>query len=190
MRRPEDASMRSSRSTKRHASWRARSVPTVVLPEPINPARQTMEERGATPRGTGFCVTMQARTRLIALQNANCTTEGRELDLGEARADATEKALHILGSDVASTVRIGLEERFGAVVHGAQIRLGIQVERICAREADFYDAFAALHGVEAGAEEVAVIKNVAGSGHDVDVVQSGLKNLRVSADGGKFKFAC
>ena len=58
MRRPEDSSMRSSKSTKRHASWRARSVPIVVLPEPMNPARLTMEGRPAPVRRTGFCVTM------------------------------------------------------------------------------------------------------------------------------------
>src|SRR5258706_72726 len=102
--------MRSSRSTKRHASWRARSVPTVVLPEPMKPARQTMKGRGVPPRGTGFCVTIGARTKLIALQDTNCTTEGRELYFCQAGANGTKKSVCVLGCSAANAVRVGLKD--------------------------------------------------------------------------------
>src|SRR5579871_6385668 len=109
----------------------------VVLPEPMNPARQIMDGRGVFPRSTGVCVTIAARMKLIALQDANCTTEGGELDFGEAAANAAEEALHILGSDVACAVRIGFQESLRAIVHGPEIGLGVEVERIRAREANF-----------------------------------------------------
>src|SRR3981189_600284 len=91
--RPADASMRSSRSTKRQASWRARSVPMVVLPEPIKPARQRIGTRGCGPRRGGEVVTRSQREKLVALQNANCTTVGGEFDFGEALSDGAEEAL-------------------------------------------------------------------------------------------------
>jgi len=160
----------------------------VVLPEPMNPARQTMEGRDTTPRGSGNCVTIPARTKLIAPQDANCTTEGRELDFGKARADAAEKAVRVLGGGVTNTVCIRFEKGFGAIVHSAEICLGVEVERIRAGEADFDDALAALHRIDAGAKEISVVQDVAGSRHDVDAVQRGLKNLCVAADGRKFEF--
>src|SRR5258708_20466163 len=83
--------MRSSRSTKRQASWRARSVPTVVLPEPIKPARQRIGTRNCGPRGGGVVVTRSWREKLVALQNANCTTVGGEFDFGEALSDGAEE---------------------------------------------------------------------------------------------------
>src|SRR6266436_2350094 len=90
---PAEASMRSSRSTKRQASWRARSVPMVVLPEPIKPARQRIGTRDCGPRKGGVVVTRSRREKLVALQNANCTTVGREIDFGEALSNGTEEAL-------------------------------------------------------------------------------------------------
>src|ERR1700761_4064847 len=48
---------------------------------------------------------------------------------------------------------------------------------------DFHRAFAAAHGVEARADEVAVEKNVSRRGEEIDASQSGLKQLRVAADG-------
>src|SRR6266478_4900050 len=76
--------MRSSRSTKRQASWRASSVPMVVLPEPMKPARHRIGTRNCGPRKGGVVVTRWWREKLVALQNANCTTVGREFDFGEA----------------------------------------------------------------------------------------------------------
>src|SRR4029077_14604234 len=109
----------------RHASWRARSVPTVVLPEPMNPARQTIDWRGAPARRGKFWFTIPARTKLIAPQDANCTTEGRELDFSKAAADAAEKPVRIFGSCVTDSVRVRLEKCFGAVIQSAEIGFGV-----------------------------------------------------------------
>jgi len=122
-----------------------------------------MEGRDTAPRGAGSCVTMPARTKLIAPQNADCTTEGRELHFGKSGADAAEKTVRVLGGSVTNAVCIRFEKGFGAIVHSAEICLGIEVERIRAGEADFDDALAALHRVDAGAEEISVIQDVAGS---------------------------
>src|SRR5438034_5670408 len=93
MRRPAAASMRSSRSTNRQASWRARSAPTVVFPEPMKPARQRIAGRGGTLRGLADCIREIRRAgKLIALPNANCTTERGEVHLREAPADRSEQA--------------------------------------------------------------------------------------------------
>src|SRR5215475_14232297 len=89
----------------------------------------------------------------IALQDTNCTTEGRELDFSEAGADAAEKTVRVLSSGSANTVCVGLEERLGAIVHGTEICLRVKIERIRAGKTNFNYAFAASHRVKAGAEE-------------------------------------
>src|ERR1700687_4601544 len=124
--------MRSSRSTKRQPSCRARSVPMVVLPEPIKPARQRISERGSAPRKGGLVVTRSRREKLVALQNANCTTVGGEFDFGEALSDGAEEALGELRSKVLDAVRIGLEVRRGPIVDRAQRSLRLEIERIVA----------------------------------------------------------
>ncbi len=65
----------------------------------------------------------------------------------------------------------------------------VEIEGIVAGEADFDEAFAALHGIDASADEIAIIENVAGSGHQADVGERRLKHLRAAADGGEFEFA-
>src|SRR5260370_41830610 len=90
MGRPAEASMRSSRSTKCQARCRARSVPMVVLPEPIKPARHRTGTRGCGPRKGGEVVTRSRRENLVALENANCTTVGGEFDFAEALTDCAE----------------------------------------------------------------------------------------------------
>src|SRR5260370_26783996 len=92
MGRPADSSIRSSRSTKRQASCRARSVPTVVLPEPIKPARQKIGTRGGRPREGGVVVTRRKREGLVTPQDSNCTTVGGEFDLGQACAESAHDA--------------------------------------------------------------------------------------------------
>src|SRR5947199_8977865 len=101
---PADSSMRSSRSTKRQASWRARSVPTVVLPEPMKPARQRIDTRGESPREEGVVVTRKKREGLVAPQDSNCTTVGGDFDLGHACPATAPKAaqFRLEKSDVAS----------------------------------------------------------------------------------------
>src|SRR5713101_4207514 len=111
MARPAAASMRSSRSTKRQASWRARSVPIVVLPEPINPARHNAETRDCGPRKGGVVVTRSWREKLVALQNANCTTVGGEFDFGETLSDGAEETLGTLCGSVNDAVGIRLKVR-------------------------------------------------------------------------------
>src|ERR1700677_3471760 len=102
---PEAVSMRSSRSTKRHASWRASRLPTVVFPEPMKPARHKTCVGFADPRvvkdegcvivarrcgaaGIGPLKSEQRRrTKLlwrdwksVTLQDADCTTVGGQFD--------------------------------------------------------------------------------------------------------------
>jgi len=60
-------------------------------------------------------------------------------------------------------VRVGFEERGGAVVDRAMVVWALKVERIGAGEANFDEALAALHGVQTGANEIAVEENIAGS---------------------------
>src|ERR1700674_3266113 len=126
---------------------------------------------------------------LIALQNANCTTVGGELDFREALTDGAEKALSELGSEALDAVRVGFEERGGAVVHGAQGGLGVEVERVGAGEADFDEALAALHRVQTGADEIAVEENVAGSCEDTDIIKRRLEKLGSAADGLEIQLA-
>src|SRR6267142_1256941 len=126
---------------------------------------------------------------LIALQNANCTTVGGELDFSEALTDGAEEPFGELGSEALDAVRVGFEERGGAVVHSAQGGLSIEIEGIGAGEADFDKAFAALHSVETGANEIAVEEDVAGSGEDTDIVERRLKKLSSAADGFEIELA-
>ena len=127
---------------------------------------------------------------LIALQNPNCTTVGGEFDLGEALADGAEQAVAEFGLRMMlAAVSVGLQEIRGLIVDGAAIGLRIQVEGVCAGEANFHEAAAAVHGVQAGADEVAVIKDVAGGGHEIDVGKGRLKDLRAAADGVEFELA-
>src|SRR6266849_1317904 len=101
--------MRSSRSTKRQASWRARSVPIVVLPEPIKPARQRIGARNCGPRKGGVVVTRCWREKLVALQDANCTTVGGEFDFGEALTDSAEEPVSKLRCRAPDAMRIRFE---------------------------------------------------------------------------------
>src|SRR5260370_36399466 len=72
--RPADSSIRSSRSTKRQASCRAKSVPMVVLPEPMKPARHRIGTRGCGPRKNGVVVTRSWREKPVPFQlkETNC----------------------------------------------------------------------------------------------------------------------
>src|SRR5207248_3522306 len=115
--------------------------------------------------------------------DADSAAEGRELDLCEAIADRAEQALGVFRSAALESVGIGLQESFGAVVHGAGRCLRVQVKGIRSREAHFHQAAAALHGVNAGANKIAVEENVASGGDQVHVFQRRLQNLRVAADG-------
>src|SRR2546429_9532955 len=112
--------MRSSRSTKRQASWRARSVPMVVLPEPIKPARQRIETRGCGPRKGGVVVTRSRREKLVALQNANCTTVGGQFDFREALSDGAEEPFGELRCQVFDAVGIRLQVRGCLIVDRAE----------------------------------------------------------------------
>src|ERR1700694_1160600 len=160
MGRPAEASMRSSRSTKRQASWRARSVPMVVLPEPIKPARQRTGTRGCGQRKGGVVVTRWWREKLVALQNANCTTVGGEFDLREALSDGAEEPLGELRCQVFDAVGIRLEVCGCLIVDRADGGLRLQVKGIVAREANFDEALAASHGIEAGADKIPIKENV------------------------------
>src|SRR6202051_574232 len=135
MANPDTSSMRASRSTNRQASWRASSVPTVVLPEPINPARHKICTRARGPRKGGGCVTFVCREKLIALQNADCTTVGGKFDLRETHAHRAEKALGKFRGHMFYDMRIGLQILRGLIVHRAGRCLRVQVEGIAAGKA-------------------------------------------------------
>jgi len=66
---------------------------------------------------------------------------------------------------------------------------GLQIEGVIAGEADFDEAAAAVHAVHAGMDEIAVVENVAGRGHQIHAGQGGLEDLHVAADGSEFEFA-
>src|SRR5215467_1971415 len=155
----------------------------------MNPARQTIDGRGDPPRSAEFCVTMPARTKLIAPQDTNCTTEGRELNFGKPGADAAEQAVCIFRRGMTDTMRVRLKKCFGAVIHAAEIRLRVEVKRICARKTNFDHAFAALHRIKASPKKIAVIEDITGRGHDIDVIQSRLCDRGIAADGRKLQFA-
>src|SRR5713101_1800976 len=126
--------IRSSRSTKRQASWRARRVPTVVLPEPMKPARHRIGTRNCGPRKGGAVVTRSRREKLVALQNADCTTVGGEFDFGEALSDGAEEPLGELGREMLYAVRIGFQVGGRLVINGAGGRLRVEVEGIVSGE--------------------------------------------------------
>src|SRR6266849_3961912 len=181
MARPAATSMRSSRSTKRQANCRARSVPIVVLPEPINPARHNAETRDCGPRKGSVVVTRSWREKLVALQNANCTTVGGEFDFGEALTDSAEEPVSKLRCRAPDAMRIRFEVCRSSIVDRTHGGLRLQVKGIVARKADLDEALAALHGIEAGAHEVAVKEDISRSGEEADVGKRRLKNLRATA---------
>ena len=129
------------------------------------------------------------RERLIALQDSNCTTVGGEFDFREPQTDGAEESFGETGSQVLDAVGVGLEISGGAIVHGAQGSLCFQVKGIVAGETDFDEALAALHGIEAGTDKIAVEENVSGGGKKVDVGQAGLEDLGVAADGAEFQLS-
>src|SRR6202521_4325930 len=181
--------MRSSRSTKRQASWRARSVPMVVLPEPIKPARQRTGTRGCGPRKGGVVVTRWWREKLVALQNANCTTVRGEFDFREALSDGAEEPLGELRCQVFDAVGIRLQVCGCLIVDRAEGSLRLQIKGIVARKANFDEALAALHGIEAGADKIPIKENISRSGEETDVGKPRLQNLRATADGLEIQFS-
>src|SRR5260370_9580157 len=153
--------MRSSRSTKRQASWRARSVPMVVLPEPIKPGRGRMGTRNCGPGGGGVVVTRSRREKLVALQNANCTTVGGEFDFGEALSDGAEEAAQ-RRRQAFDAVGMGMRLKVGGglIVDRADGGLRLEVKGIITPAANFDEALAALRGVAPSADEIAVKENI------------------------------
>ncbi len=77
---------------------------------------------------------------------------------------------------------IGLQVRGRLIVDGAHGGLRLQVKGIVAREANFDETLAALHGIEAGADEIAVKEDISRSGEEADVGQRRLENLGAAAD--------
>jgi len=69
----------------------------------------------------------------------------------------------------------GFMKAAALIVDDAEIGPGVQVKGIIAGEADFDKALATPHGVNAGTNEIAVIKNVARGGHQVHVGERRLK---------------
>src|SRR6266849_9562718 len=140
---PAVSSMRSSRSTNLQASCRASRVQTVVLPEPMNPARQRTCGRDGGRRKDGIWAivylqkipSVSARDlsfsqRLVALQNADCTTVRGEFDFGQAATHSSKKALGEFRGDMPDAMRIRLKIGFGLIVDRAGGGLRFQVERV------------------------------------------------------------
>src|SRR5580692_11384930 len=86
-------------------------------------------------------------------------------------------------------VGIGLEKSGRLIIDDASGGLRLQVKGIRAGKAHFHQAAAALHRIKAGTDEVSVEKNVSRRGHQVDVIQLRLKNLRVAADRAEIQLA-
>src|SRR5215467_9373302 len=127
------------------------------------------------------------RLRLVALQDADGAGERGKFDFGEAAADRAEQAFGVLGRGAANAVRIGLQIGFRAVVDIAGGSLRVQVEGIGSRKANLDQAAAALHAVDAGADEIAVKQDVAGGGGEIHAAQGGLQDLRAAADGAEIE---
>jgi hypothetical protein len=137
---------------------------------------------------TGCCWNSRS-SALVALQNANCTTVGGEFDFCEAAAHGAEEALGKSGCNVPNAVRVRLQIRFRLIVDRTRGGLRVKIERIVSGEVDLDGALAALHGVDAGADEVPVKKDIAGHSEERDTAKARLYHLRVAADGVKIKFA-
>src|SRR5260370_41842534 len=84
---------------------------------------------------------------------------------------------------------IGPKLRGGLIADGAHVCFCLEVKGIVAREANFDEAPAALHGVEPGADEIAVKENISRSGEEADIGECRLENLRASADGLEIQLA-
>src|SRR5262249_7824615 len=126
---------------------------------------------------------------LVALEDADRTTVGRELDFGQTASHGAEQALGEFRSHVLHTVRIGLEVCFGLIVDRTGSGLRVEIERIVAGKVHLHGAFATAHGVDAGADEVSVEQNIAGGRKQSDVGEAGLQQLCVSAHRAEVEFS-
>src|SRR5712664_3831056 len=88
-----------------------------------------------------------------------------------------------------AAVRILFEVCRSPIVDCAHGGLRFQVKGIVAREAHLDEALATLHGIEAGADEVAVKEDISRSGEEADVGKSRLENLGATANGFEIQFA-
>src|SRR5216684_6189801 len=120
---------------------------------------------------------------LVALQNPDCTTVGGEFDLGEAAADRAKEPFGEFRGDVANAMRIRFQIRLRLVVNGSRGGLRLEVKGIIPREMHLDSAFAALHRINSGADEIAVEKNIAGHGEQVDTREPRLHDLGIAAHG-------
>src|SRR5215472_1508359 len=119
---------------------------------------------------------------LVAFQDADRAAVGRELHLGQSLAYSAEQAVRVTRSRRMMRMRIRLQKSRRLVVHGSQIRARVQVKRIVAGKAYFHQSPPAFHRVNSRPDEVAVVKNVAGSRHQIHVRQPRLQDLRVATD--------
>src|SRR5215472_13885943 len=127
--------------------------------------------------------------KLVALQNANCTTVGGEFDFRQAGAESADNALGKFPSRAPLGMGIGFEKSGGLIVDCSGGGLGLEVKGIVAGEADFHQAFTALHGVEARGDKIAIKQNVAEVRGKTDVGQCGLQDLCATADRLKIQLA-
>src|SRR5260370_2653707 len=121
------------------------------------------------------------REWLVALQNADCTTVGGEFDLGEAAADRAKEPFGEFRGDVANAMRIRFQIRLRLVVNGARGGLRLEAKGIIPREMHLDTAFAALHRINSGADEIAVIENITGHGKQADTRDPWLHHLGIAA---------
>src|SRR3974377_2105075 len=125
----------------------------------------------------------------VALQNSDCTTIGGQFDLRETLADRSDEgAAEVAGGGVVA-MRIGFEESGSLIFDRASAGFRLEVEGVVAGEADFDQAFAAVHLIKTGMNEVAVVENVSGRGHQINVVQRGLRDGGTAGDRSEFKFS-
>ena len=64
-----------------------------------------------------------------------------------------------------------------------------QVEGVIAGETHFHEPLAAFHGIQTGADEIAVEENIAGSGAKIHVGKTRLEDLSASANGIEIELA-
>src|SRR3989442_13804215 len=119
-----------------------------------------MGTRGCGQRKGDVVVTRWSREKLVALQNANCTTVGGEFDFREPLSHGAEEPLGELRCQVFDAVGIRLQVCGCLIVDRAEGSLRLQIKVIVARKANLDDALPALHGIEAGADKIPIKENI------------------------------
>src|SRR3954468_15691014 len=132
MERPSRAAIRSSRSTKRVFKRFASNLPTLVLPAPIKPTSKITRRPDCGIANSSSSAVVNRKSRSLALLDADCTTEGMELNRGGTRVGKPLEGLSRLRFEAG----MGLLLERKIVLHRAVHRLGFHFDGGAGRERD------------------------------------------------------